>query len=92
VLTDALEKVQSILRVGLSAHAARSGLQDSVRGFTPDLFTHPGRTVTTWKTPFDGENRTQAGSLCYIGFPYYRAISQSYRRAPGVTTRRRKVA
>jgi hypothetical protein len=34
------------------------GLQDSVqglnRGFNPDLCTHPGRTVETWKTPFDG--------------------------------------
>jgi hypothetical protein len=31
-----------------------------------------------WKTPFDGANRTQAGSLCYFGFPDCRAISGSH--------------
>ena len=37
-------------------------------------------------------DRTQAGSLCYIGFPDYRAVSQnhpeSYRREPVLATRR----
>ena len=30
------------------------------------IFVHAGRTMGTWKTPPDGANRTQAGSLCYI--------------------------
>jgi hypothetical protein len=47
----------------------------------------------------NGENvaryeATQAGSLCYIGFPDYRAVSQnhsgSYRREPALATRRLK--
>jgi hypothetical protein len=42
------------------------GVDHSVQGFNPDVCINPGRMVETWKTPFDGANRTQAGSLCYI--------------------------
>jgi hypothetical protein len=39
-------------------------------------------------------DRTQAGSLCYIGFPDYRAVSQNhpgiYRREPALATPRLK--
>jgi len=37
------------------------GVDHSVQGFNPDVCINPGRMVETWKTPFDGANRTQAG-------------------------------
>jgi hypothetical protein len=52
-----------------------------------------GPTSLPLEAPLNGANGTQVGSLCYIGLPDCRAASQShpesYRRAPGVTTRRR---
>jgi hypothetical protein len=47
--------------------------------------------VETWKTPFDGSNRTQAGSLFYIGYPDCRAMSQSHPEQQAVTTEKKNI-
>jgi hypothetical protein len=67
----------------------------SVRRFNPHLCAHPGRAWKLGKRRSIGRKNTGWKPMLHC-FPDCRAISQSrpgsYRRAPGVTTRRRKVA
>jgi hypothetical protein len=47
--------------------------------------------LETWKTPFDGSNRTQAGSVFSIGYPDCRAMSQSHPGQQAVATEKKNV-
>ena len=56
------------------------------------LYTTRKNAAAIWKTPLDGRERTQAGSLCslFSGLSSGVEHRQSYRGAPAVTTRRRR--
>ena len=79
------QRMRSVRASGLVAQHYFPEVKQLQPSVNAELCTHPGRTVETWKTPFDGANGTQAGSLCSIGLPDCRAISQrhpgGYRRA-----------